>query len=84
MRELDWPKPPKWMEAASCATIGTDLWFSHEGPSTRAAIKVCQACPVQAECADFAAENDEDWGIWGGKSYRRKYHNRDWDHEDAA
>ncbi|MGA9595618.1 MAG: WhiB family transcriptional regulator [Acidimicrobiia bacterium] len=27
---------------------------------------VCQVCPVQADCLDYALESTEQYGIWGG------------------
>jgi len=37
-----------------------------EGRSTREAKRVCRSCEVQAECLEYALENDERFGIWGG------------------
>lgn len=34
-----------------------------------AAISICQICPVQALCEDFAREAGE-VGVWGGKVFR--------------
>ena len=32
----------------------------------RQAVKVCQACDVRVECYEFARENNEQYGVWGG------------------
>lgn len=37
--------------------------------------KVCDECPVEQKCLDYAVENDERCGFWGGKTVneRRKH-----------
>ena len=36
------------------------------------AMKICNSCPVQAECLEFAMENGIDAGIWGGLTRRQR------------
>lgn len=59
-----------WRLQALCAQIGgspeQDLWFVKKGGSTRKAKKVCLACPVRAECLDYALETKQRFGVWGG------------------
>lgn len=33
---------------------------------TTIAKKLCGECPVQAKCAEYAIEADEEYGVWGG------------------
>jgi WhiB family redox-sensing transcriptional regulator len=33
---------------------------------------VCRSCDVRAECLEYALENDERFGIWGGMSERER------------
>jgi WhiB family transcriptional regulator, redox-sensing transcriptional regulator len=66
------PRPPHWTEAALCAQVGDDFWFPEKGGSTREAKKVCRACEVKSDCLDYALENDERFGIWGGMSERER------------
>jgi hypothetical protein len=61
-----------WRERAVCAQVDADLWFPEKGGSTREAKKVCLSCPVRAQCLAFALENEERFGIWGGKSERER------------
>ena len=44
----------------------------------RMAKKVCQGCPERQACLDFAIENDEQHGIWGGMTLkeRKRYKRR--------
>lgn len=34
--------------------------------------QVCQACPVQADCLDYAVRIGQRHGIWGGLSERER------------
>ena len=61
-----------WRDLAACAEVGDDFWFPEKGGSTREAKKVCQGCPVQAECLEYALENNEQFGIYGGLSARER------------
>ena len=35
-------------------------------PQIAAAKSICAACPVLAQCLDFALEARQDYGVWGG------------------
>lgn len=61
-----------WMEDALCAQVDTELFYPEKGGSTRNAKQTCMACPVREQCLDFALENDERHGIWGGASERER------------
>ena len=49
-----------------------EAFFPEKGGSTREAKKVCGSCDVRSECLDYALENDERFGIWGGLSERER------------
>jgi WhiB family redox-sensing transcriptional regulator len=34
---------------------------------------ICESCPVQAECLDYALRWREPHGVWGGKSSRERW-----------
>jgi WhiB family redox-sensing transcriptional regulator len=61
-----------WQDRALCAQTDPEAFFPEKGGSTREAKKVCRGCEVQAECLEFALENDERFGIWGGMSERER------------
>ena len=46
--------------------------LSEKGGSTREAKRICGECPVRAECLEYALEEDERFGIWGGMSERER------------
>ena len=61
-----------WQERALCAQTDPEAFFPEKGGSTREAKKVCTGCDVRSECLDYALENDERFGIWGGLSERER------------
>lgn len=61
-----------WMEAGLCAQTDPESFFPEKGGSTREAKRVCRTCTVAAECLDWALDNDERFGIWGGLSERER------------
>ena len=57
------------------ATEDHDLKFHqvHAKDNGRVRYKrVCEECPVQSECLEFALENRIDHGVWGGTSERQR------------
>ena len=61
-----------WQERALCAQTDPAAFFPEKGGATREAKKVCVSCEVRAECLEYALENDERFGIWGGLSERER------------
>lgn len=58
----------EWYKSARCAEIGGDEWYPEDSCLGNTAKKVCQECPVQVECLEYALVNNERYGIWGGRS----------------
>ena len=61
-----------WQERSLCAQTDPEAFFPEKGGSTREAKKVCVGCDVRSECLEYALENDERFGIWGGLSERER------------
>lgn len=61
-----------WAADAMCAQTDPDAFFPEKGGTTRSAKAVCRACPVRAECLNYAIEHQERYGIWGGLSERER------------
>jgi WhiB family transcriptional regulator, redox-sensing transcriptional regulator len=66
------PDETAWMADGLCAQTDPDAFFPDRGESPRPAKSVCAACPVRAECAAYALERGERFGIWGGLSERER------------
>lgn len=62
-----------WRDDALCAQVDTDVFFPEKaGASSAPAKRVCALCPVTAQCLQFALDNRERFGIWGGLSERER------------
>lgn len=60
-----------WRTRGLCRTHeDPNLWHpaGKDGGAVQAvtAQRVCWGCPVRAECARWALEQPEKWGVWGG------------------
>lgn len=68
----DYEPAEGWQMLALCRQTDSELWFPEVGRPdvTRAARRICRACPVQPDCLAFiTAWEDEhvgEWGMWGG------------------
>jgi len=61
-----------WQDQANCLGVDPDLFFPERGASTREAKEVCRGCVVRLECLEYALQNGEKFGIWGGMSERER------------
>jgi WhiB family redox-sensing transcriptional regulator len=61
-----------WQDDANCLGVDPDLFFPERGASTREAKEVCRGCVVREQCLEFALQNGEKFGIWGGLSERER------------
>lgn len=62
----------QWQERALCAQTDPEAFFPEKGGSTREAKRICLGCEVKDECLEYALQNDERFGIWGGLSERER------------
>ncbi|MBL1107375.1 WhiB family transcriptional regulator [Streptomyces sp. 5-8] len=49
-----------------CRTTDPDLWFSKSSTERALAQALCRECPLQQPCAQYALDNPELRGVWGG------------------
>lgn len=61
-----------WQDQANCMGVDPDLFFPERGASTREAKEVCRGCVVRLDCLEYALDNAEKFGIWGGMSERER------------
>ncbi|AZZ49332.1 WhiB family transcriptional regulator [Rathayibacter rathayi] len=61
-----------WQVDSLCAQTDPEAFFPEKGGSTRDAKKICTSCEVRSQCLEYALENDERFGIWGGLSERER------------
>ena len=55
---------------AACAGLPASMFFIARGESPTAAKKVCASCAVRQQCLDYALDNREAFGVWGGTTVR--------------
>jgi WhiB family redox-sensing transcriptional regulator len=70
---------PEWRNLAACRGMGGELFFDPYDESRRAqqarislAKNICQHCSVVTECRDYALQQGEPYGVWGGLSERER------------
>lgn len=65
----------EWRDYALCAETGGD-WFADNTKQNKDivkdALRICGLCSVRDDCLHYALENDERYGIWGGKTERTR------------
>jgi WhiB family redox-sensing transcriptional regulator len=68
------PEYQPWMDLALCAQTDPEAFFAEKGEwqKTADAKRICAACPVRAQCLEFALTNKEQYGVWGGLSERER------------
>ncbi|WP_125132613.1 WhiB family transcriptional regulator [Microbacterium sp. 10M-3C3] len=64
--------PLAWQSDALCAQTDPEAFFPEKGGSTRDAKRICTTCDVRDQCLEYALQNDERFGIWGGLSERER------------
>jgi len=69
---LEEDNPLAWQTDSLCAQTDPEAFFPEKGGSTRDAKKICTSCEVRVHCLEYALENDERFGIWGGLSERER------------
>ena len=69
---VDDDNPLAWQADSLCAQTDPEAFFPEKGGSTREAKKICGSCEVRSSCLEYALENDERFGIWGGLSERER------------
>ncbi|CAN5767451.1 N/A [soil metagenome] len=65
-------QPVEWQSDARCAEVDPEIFFPERGGSSKSARSVCALCSVRLECLEYALNNKEQFGIWGGTSERER------------
>ena len=64
---------PAWQKQAACRGDGTERFFPPAGAADMLeARRICNSCPVTAECLKFALNDPGLKGIWAGTSGRQR------------
>lgn len=57
---------PGWYVGALCSQTDPELFYPPMGSNGAPAKRVCDMCPMKAQCREVAMENQEEFGVWGG------------------
>lgn len=55
-----------WSTQGACRKHPTALWFAVRAPEIAQAKRICEGCPVRAECLEHALARPTLLGIWAG------------------
>ncbi len=77
---FDWDNEG-WRDRAACRCCDAELFFPAGSTGValdqiHAAKSVCQRCPVQRACLEFALATNQEAGIWGGTDEEERHRMR--------
>lgn len=61
-----------WMRGGNCRNYPPSAFFPSDGVGVDAARQICDGCPVQGACLEYALANRIEHGVWGGCSERER------------
>lgn len=63
-----------WKSMAACRGVEPDLFFPFDPGRDvgKEAKEICDGCKVRQICLEFALQNGEKYGVWGGTSERTR------------
>lgn len=61
-----------WKQFANCREVDPDLFFPERRASTKEAKRVCHDCVVREQRLQYALDNGEKFGIWGGMNEQER------------
>jgi WhiB family transcriptional regulator, redox-sensing transcriptional regulator len=57
-----------WRARAAWRGQDADWWHPPRGAAHREQVRICETCDVRIACLQYALDNHEPLGIWGGVS----------------
>lgn len=64
--------PPEWKRAGACFGLDPEMFHPGRGQTIEPAKRICEQCPVQGECLEYALSHFIKVGVWGGASERER------------
>jgi WhiB family redox-sensing transcriptional regulator len=62
-----------WRLRGACRGLDPEIFYSaNEDEGVERAKEVCAGCVVQQQCLEFALDNRESEGIWGGATEKER------------
>jgi WhiB family redox-sensing transcriptional regulator len=63
----------EWVREGACRGVDTRLFFPNAGTRPLEALAICASCSVRVECAEYAMDTHQHWGVWGGLTERQRF-----------
>ena len=60
--------PGSWINKAACRGASPSTFYPERGLPLVEAKRICRGCSVQPQCLDWAIQEREKFGVWGGLS----------------
>ena len=61
-----------WRQKAACRGVDPDIFYPVSEEDAEEAKAICNQCPVQQACLEWALSNREREGVWGGATERER------------
>lgn len=61
-----------WQRRSACKGIDPIIFYPASDEDAAAAKAVCDMCPVQLDCLEYAIASREHDGVWGGHTERER------------
>ncbi len=61
-----------WRTMAACQGLDAEIFYPPNDDDADIAKSVCAECAVRIACLDYAIDNREHQGIWGGVTARER------------
>lgn len=61
-----------WKLAGACRLLSTDMFFPASDTEAGPAKSVCEGCPVEEPCLEYALATREPEGVWGGCTFSER------------
>lgn len=61
-----------WATRAACRGFDSAIFFPGQDGNAEPALRVCESCPVEEDCLQYALETRQRYGVWGGTTERQR------------
>ena len=61
-----------WRDQAACQGLESAIFYPADDGEAESAKTVCEECLVRAPCLDYALEQRERDGVWGGSTEKER------------
>lgn len=67
------PSPGLWIDEANCRGKKIEVFYPPSGRRPTEALELCSECCVRSDCLEYALDNHQHWGVWGGMTERQRF-----------